>query len=206
MELPIDKVLWLVLPFIIAYIARETVKYVSYKIASRREGCSTPTKYPHKEPFLGLDLFYNIVQSIKQGNTIGPDMERFEKYGKTYQAKSWGSTMLYTMDSGNMQTILTSAFNNFGVASLRYGPSVPLLGSGIFTTDGPQWEHSKDLIKPIFARAQISDLRYFEKHVRRMLDSLPRDGSTVDLQDILKFLVSSTSRGCHMYSSLVDII
>lgn len=88
-----------------------------------------------------------------------------------------------------MQTMFTSAFENFRVASLRYGPSVPLLGSGIFTTDGAQWDHSKTLIKPIFARAQISDLAYLKKHVMRMIGSIPRDSSTIDLQPLLKFLV-----------------
>lgn len=184
------RAFWLVVTILMACIVREAAKHYYYKAVSRKYGCSAPSKYSHKDPVLGLDLFYNIVKSIKQGNTIVPDMRRFSEYGKTYQANSWGSNILFTMDSGNMQTIFTSAFDNFGVASLRYGPSVPLLGSGIFTTDGPQWEHSKNLIKPIFGRAQISDLTYLEKHVRRMLDCLPVDGSTIDLQHFFKLLVS----------------
>ena len=44
-------------------------------------------------------------------------------------------------------------------------------------------------IKPIFARAQISGLAHLEKHVMRMIDSIPRDRSTIDLQPLLKFLV-----------------
>ena len=185
-----DRCLYLLLALVLAYVVRESTKHYSYKTASRTNGCSTPSKYPHKDPILGLDLFFNIVHSIKKGNTIVPDMRRFAEFGKTYQAKSWGSTILFTMDSGIMQTMFTSAFDNFGVASLRYGPSVPLLGSGIFTTDGAQWDHSKNLIKPIFARAQISDLAYLEKHVMRMIDAIPRDRSTIDLQPLLKFLVS----------------
>ena len=66
---------------------------------------------------------------------------------------------------------------------------MPLLGSGIFTTDGAQWEHSKNLIKPIFNRAQISDLSYLEKHVQRMVARIPENGSTIDLQYLLKLLV-----------------
>ena len=193
-----DRCLYLLLTLILAYLVREIAKYYSYKTASRSNGCSIPSKYPHKDPVLGLDLFFNIVDNIKKGNTIGPDMQRFNEYGKTYQAKSWGSTILFTMDSGNMQTMFTSAFDNFGVASLRYGPSVPLLGSGIFTTDGAQWDNSKNLIRPIFARAQISDLAYFEKHVKRMIDSIPRDCSTIDLQPLLKLLVSECLQDLHL--------
>ncbi len=193
----LDKCLYLLLTLVLAYLVREIIKQYSYKIALRSNGCSTPSKYPHKDPILGLDLFINIVDSIKQGNTIVPDMRRFHEHGKTYQAKSWGSTILFTMDSENMQTMFTSAFDNFGVASLRYGPSVPLLGRGIFTTDGAQWDHSRNLIRPIFARAQISDLAYLEKHVKRMIDSIPRDCSTIDLQPLLKLLVSACSYAFH---------
>ena len=193
MDVPVDGFLYLLMTLVLAYIVREITKNYSYEAALRSNGCSTPSKYPHRDPLLGLDLFFSIVDSIKKGNTIVPDMRRFDELGKTYQAKSWGSTILFTMDSRNIQTMFTSAFDNFGVASLRYGPSVPLLGSGIFTTDGDQWDHSRNLIKPIFARAQISDLAYLEKHVKRMIDSIPRDGSTIDLQPLLKLLVRNCS-------------
>ena len=186
----VDRATWLLLALFLAYCVKKIVLYFSYKIALRKNGCSTLSKYPHKDPVLGLDLFFDVFQNIKQGNTIIPEMRRFNDYGKTYQAKSWGSIIIFTMDSENMQTMFTSAFDNFGVSSLRYGPSVPLLGHGIFTTDGPQWEHSRKLVKPVFTRAQISNLTYFEKHVKRMIDSIPRDCSTIDLQPLLKLLVS----------------
>ena len=171
--------------------------YIAYEFRRRRlrkanlieTGCSPLPRYPHKDPIL-LDLFINMVKSIQNGDTIGPDMERFRKLGKTYEANSWGSKMISTMDSANMQTMFTSAFDNFSLAILRYGPSVPLLGSGIFTTDGAEWEHSRNLVKPIFARARISDLSAFEVHVNRMIESIPKDGSTVDLQHFFKLLVS----------------
>lgn len=50
-------------------------------------------------------------------------------------------------------------------------------------------DHSETLIKPIFARAQLSDLAYLEKRVMRMIDSIPRDRSTIDLKPLLTFLV-----------------
>ncbi|MCJ1437275.1 hypothetical protein MMC27_006661 [Xylographa pallens] len=184
----IDRSVWIILIVLTVYACKRLTQYHLHKISLRRHGCSTLPKYPHKDPILGLDLFYNFIKSIQDGNTIAPDMRRHEENGKTYEANSWGSTMIFTMDASNMQTMFTSAFDNFTVASLRYGPSIPLLGSGIFTTDGRQWQHSRDLIKPIFARAQISNLDAFEKHVKRMIDSLPRDGSTIELQQYFKLL------------------
>lgn len=191
MDILKGRAIWLVLILFMVYCVKKLTSHYSYRVASRRNGCSSLSRYPHKDSVLGLDLFFDIFRSIKQGNTINPDMRRFKDYGKTYQARSWGSDIIFTMDSENMQTIFTSAFDNFGVTALRYGPSVPLLGHGIFTTDGPQWEHSRNLIKPIFARAQISDLTCLEKHVQQMIDCIPRNNSTIDLQHLAKLLVST---------------
>lgn len=94
MDVLIDRCLYLLLTLVLAYIVKETNKHYSYKTASRSNGCSTPSRYPHKDPTLGLDLFFNIVDSMKKGNTILSDMRRFDELGKTYQAKSWGSTIL----------------------------------------------------------------------------------------------------------------
>ena len=82
------RCLYLLLTLVLAFFVREITKYYSYKTASRSNGCSTSFKYPHKDPILGLDLFFNIVDSIKKGNTIVSDMRRFDELGKTYQAKS----------------------------------------------------------------------------------------------------------------------
>ena len=195
MGIPVDGAIWLTLISLAAYCSKQVSKKSSYKHASRRNGCSTLPRYPHKEPTLGLDLLYDQFRSIIRGDTISPDLQGYKQHGQTSQAKSWGTKIIFTMDSRNVQTIFASAFDNFGVASLRYGPSVPLLGSGIFTADGPQWEHSKNLAKPIFARAQLSDLTYLEKHVKRMIERIPRDGSTIDLQSLLKLLVITWSQG-----------
>ena len=74
-----------------------------------------------------------------------------------------------------------------------------MLGAGIFTTDGLQWEHSRvthaldstyftaltnyqALIRPNFTRAQVADLETFETHIQTLISKIPRDGSTIDLQ------------------------
>jgi len=70
----------------------------------------------------------------------------------------------------------------------------PFLGDGIITTDGHAWKRSRQLLNPVFARAQVSELSSFEVHVGRMIQRIPRDGSMVDMQPLCKmlFLDSST--------------
>lgn len=41
----------------------------------------------------------------------------------------------------------------------------------------------------MFARAQSSDFTALDVHMNRMMGRIPKDGSTVDLQALLKFMV-----------------
>jgi cytochrome P450 len=60
------------------------------------------------------------------------------------------------------------------------------LGGGIFSVDGKQWEHARSLLRPQFAREQVSDLELEERHLQNMLLALPAhaDGWT-DFVDLL---------------------
>jgi cytochrome P450 len=61
------------------------------------------------------------------------------------------------------------------------------------TSDGAFWEHSRALIKPTFARAQIADLTSYDIHVNHLLALIPTDGSTVDLQPLFARLALDSS-------------
>lgn len=40
------------------------------------------------------------------------------------------------------------------------------------------------MLRPNFIRTQIGDIDMFEKHVQHLIQAIPRDGSTVHLQDL----------------------
>jgi cytochrome P450 len=72
------------------------------------------------------------------------------------------------------------------------------LGGGIFSSDGRQWEHARGLLRPQFAREQVSDLGLEERHLQNMLRALPThtDGWTdlVDLQPLnFRLTIDSSS-------------
>ena len=152
--------------------------------------CKPPKRYPHKEPILGLDLVYAIVQSAKEGRFLESLLQRHRTHGRTFQSTSFGKTIINTVEPKILSTVFATASDNFGVAPIRGPPSGPLVGRGIFTTDGTEWNHSRGLIRPCFARTQVADLTLLEVHVDRLLELIPRDGSTVDLQALFSRMVS----------------
>ncbi|KAI9690496.1 MAG: hypothetical protein M1822_009459 [Bathelium mastoideum] len=93
------------------------------------------------------------------------------------------------MEPRNAQTVAIQV-QNFGFAPMRYEfpPTREFFSRGILTVDGPFWEHSRALIKPIFAKAQIANLGSLDAHLAKMIAYIPVDGSTFDLQPLLKRL------------------
>lgn len=72
---------------------------------------------------------------------------------------------------------------------MRLHTGEPFIGKRVFSTDGAYWQYSRELIKPLFARAQVADLATLDLHLDRMMNRIPRDGSTIDLQALLKLMV-----------------
>lgn len=60
----------------------------------------------------------------------------------------------------------------------------PLLGRGIFTSDGDEWQHSRALLRPSFSKDQVADLALVELHVNNLFKLLPNNTGTIDLQPL----------------------
>lgn len=112
-------------------------------------------------------------------------------YGTTFRASMAGRNVVFTVEPKNVQTILALKFKDFELGSIRSDSMRPLLGYGIFCSDGMQWEHSRALLRPNFARNQITDIEIYETHVAKLIQHIPCDGSTVDLQDLFFRMVIS---------------
>ena len=79
---------------------------------------------------------------------------------------------------------------DFGV--VRVNSAYPLIGKGIFTSDGEYWIHSRAILKSCFLiRGCILD--NVETHLSRLLSLIPPDVEAVDLQPLFFKLSMVTS-------------
>ncbi len=102
--------------------------------------------------------------------------------------------MIFTIEAENVKTVLATKFKDYELPSRRKTAMNSLLGWGIFTNDGADWKHSRELIRPNFARDQVADLENFEEHVNFMIHAIPKDGkTTVDLQELFFGLTIDTA-------------
>ena len=170
-------------------------KFFERTNTTRKHDCRQPPSIPQRDPILGLDLVLRLYQSMWEDRRNISLIEQFDRYGNTFRSKPWGKTRICTIEPKNLQSVFATDFSSWGVEPMRLFGFEPFVGKGIMCTDGPFWEHSRALIKPTFARAQIADLHLgaYAAHVRRLIESLPKDGSTVDLQPLFARLALDSS-------------
>ncbi|KAK6537666.1 Protein kinase alk2 [Orbilia ellipsospora] len=143
-------------------------------------------------PF-GLDIFSVIMWHFQ--HQVLPEWARqeYEKYGYTYNVSMLGSRSVATIEPRNIQAVLTSQFKDFGIGPPRIGSFAPLLGQGIFSIDGRGWEHSRALLRPQFARDQITQLENMEEHIKILMDCIPTNGTAIDIQTLFFELTIDTA-------------
>lgn len=122
-----------------------------------------------------------------------------QKYGGTFKAKMATRTAIFTVEPQNIQTVLALKFKDFSIGETRQKAFRPVFGDGIFTIDGHRWENSRALLRPNFSRSQITNTQLYEAHVADLLQRIPRDRSTVDLQSLFlsQACVQSLSQVLH---------
>ncbi|KAK5133601.1 hypothetical protein LTR08_007549 [Meristemomyces frigidus] len=153
----------------------------------QREKGTLPAPYytGFRDRFLGLDLFVANMKHLKERRFLENAVLRFHHDKvNTMRVVSLGEQMHFTMEPENLKTIQAIDFKRWKLSSRRKFGFRPLLGEGIFTTDGPAWHHSRDMLRPNFVRSQIGDLATFEKHIAHLIEAVPRDSSTVDLAEL----------------------
>ncbi|KAF4635238.1 hypothetical protein G7Y89_g2873 [Cudoniella acicularis] len=166
------------------YIYQKWSRYSAFRTAAAKYSCHRPRRYPHTEPFWGYDLVRKLAKAARKGQQSELYEELFRQNGKTFENRLFTTNVINTMDSANIQTVATSSFQDYAKSSEGERFLKPAFGRGVFTTDGAAWKHSRNLIRPIFSRSDMSDLNYLGPFIDRLFEKIPRDGSTFDLQPL----------------------
>jgi cytochrome P450 len=177
--------------------------YTSYllKVSRRWEkareyGCKPAPSYPHTDPIFGLDLLRKTVKAVKEDAFLPSFTNRFKEVAggvNTYSAISLGTRNLFTIEPENLKTVLSVNFNDYELSPARKKSLIKWFGTSIFSSDGADWEHSRAMLRPNFTRSLTGDLPVLEKHVANLIARIPRDGQTVDLQELFPLLTMDSA-------------
>jgi cytochrome P450 len=152
-----------------------------------QHGCQpVQATLPYKWPF-AIDLLKIQYDALPSGRLLEFQTRYFD-IAPTVRIDILGEGYMVN-DPVNLETILSTRFEDFGLGARREG-LLPLLGEGIFTQDGQPWRHSRELLRRQFARIKEGELTAFDEHVNALIDSLGRKSKAdptgvVDLQPAL---------------------
>jgi cytochrome P450 len=158
-------------------------RWRQYQFA-KENGCEPIVgKIPSYDPFLSLDRLYRLTKLARNRKLLENNVQRFKDYGNTHRAKRITTPMIVTRDPQNIKAILSLKFGDYSMGD-RIKIFGPLLGHGIFTSDGEDWARSRHMIRPNFVKEQVAHLEIFEELMDDLFALIPTDGSTVDLQEL----------------------
>lgn len=70
----------------------------------------------------------------------------------------------------------------------------PFIGEGIFTQDGAQWKHSRELLRRPFLKTHYQDLKGFKEPINNLLAALASSTEVIDLQPLFfQFTLATTT-------------
>jgi len=121
------------------------------------------------------------------------NQKRYSGYGTTFHTRLLTTPSICTADPENVKAVLSLRFKDW---SFRYRKAImgPLLGDGILIVDGAAWAHSRQPLRPNFARGQVAGLATFERLFKVLMREIPRGGETVELQDLFwRFTLDSAT-------------
>lgn len=104
----------------------------------------------------------------------------FRLWGTTLEQVFLGARAFGTIEPRNLEAILSSNFEEWSLGPRRK-VMFPLFGDGIFTQEGRDWKHSRDLLRPQFTHRQYENLEVFRQSMEDLLKVLPSEG-VIDLQ------------------------
>ncbi|KAF2001063.1 cytochrome P450 [Amniculicola lignicola CBS 123094] len=170
---------WAFVSYIIYLIASSVLTSRHHRRRAHELHCADPPRVRTADP-IGIINIRAMLKADKESRMPQYLCERYEasceREGKrlgTFCQNILGSWSVFTTEPENIKAILASQFKEFGLGDTRNNNFAPLLGHGIFSTDGKGWEHSRTLLRPQFAREQVSDLDLEERHVQNLLRNLP---------------------------------
>ena len=104
-------------------------------------GCKPAFQRPYRWP-LGIDLAKGVMDADKQDIVPTFFQELYEnecQKSATWEQNFLGTPNFATVDPKNIQAMLATQFNDFCLGHTRKNNFAPLLGHGIFTSDGKSW-------------------------------------------------------------------
>ncbi|ORY59117.1 cytochrome P450 [Pseudomassariella vexata] len=169
-------------------------------------GCEPIRTWPN-DPF-GIRYLLDTAKHVKANTLLQQRVQLFKDMGHTFSHRLFPETdiTITTDEPENVKAILSTKFDDWAIPPGRIQGFLPVLGRhSIFNVNGPEWQHSRAMLRPAFIRNQISDLECIDRHISKLIAHIPKDGSRFDLQAMFAMLAIDTISD-FMFGQSTDIL
>ena len=180
----ISLLLVVVVGFLGYSLARELYIQSINRRKAAKLGCHDAPRLQAWDPIFGIDILITGMAALRLHNLLKFYDSKFQQCGNTVDVKVLNLPRISTADPENIKMVLAKGFEDFGLGPRRAHFLGPLVGHGIFTTEGAPWKRSRQLLRPNLTKHQDLNLPMFESHIHHLLALVPKDGQTVDLQEL----------------------
>lgn len=167
-----------------------TARKFQHARQAQRLGCK-PVRSPDKnDPFRWKAA--NARRKAKANHMlpvqVGLDMDKVGENPHTVQRRFPLTELIMTRDPENIKTILATQVSHWELGEIRRRIMSAYLGTGLLTSEGQAWKHSRSRVRPQSSQVSVSNLALYERHARELLLKLVpgTDGwtGTTDLQPL----------------------
>lgn len=171
--------------YLLFIIIRWITQSIHHHRQSKALNCKPPR--PGGSGILGIPAFYRLTKAVREKRWIDYLANEYAIRGTTYHLRIFFKHMITTIEPENIKAILATQFKEFSLGT-RHQQFYPLMGDGIFTLDGAGWSHARSLLRPQFTRDQVADLSMLDDHIDHLIDLIPKDGTSFDIQRLFFLL------------------
>ncbi|KAI1382089.1 cytochrome P450 [Hypoxylon crocopeplum] len=182
---------------LIRLLYRWISEYRADRALGLKHGCQLPPELPKRWP-LGIDRIKELWDSNADGRLLAflcSIAKDYEPRNNLCQYLLIGPRAFHILHPMNVETLLSTNFKDYSLG-LRASVFGPLLGPGIFTQDGTEWKHSRELLRKQFVHARYQNLDHFREHVDNLIICIYNEseaGNIVDLQPLFFNLTLDTA-------------
>ncbi|KAI9773731.1 MAG: hypothetical protein M1839_002029 [Geoglossum umbratile] len=199
LPLAIQATLFALTIYVLLRLFDQSLRDAHFRAFAHAHACAEPPYEKNDTPYGIGQLLYILAFKVD----ILEDLirRRYRRCGHTHKQYGVVGEIVHTVDPRNIQTMLSLKFNDYELGGKRGRNIIPVVGHGIFTAEGKEWESSRALLRPFFGRGMGGGLEGAEVRVGELMGVLERGmewggGWTkeVDLVDLfLRFSMDSTT-------------
>ncbi|KAF4627550.1 hypothetical protein G7Y89_g10609 [Cudoniella acicularis] len=169
--------------------------FFALKQQMKAHGCKLVNSPRNLDPFFGIDFLLERSKHVKNHTWLNYTENHFKSLGLNIcQLNMLGNRVLFTIEPKNLETIHQTKFKSWGITPNRRNRVSQFIGEGIFTNDGSHWQQSRRILRRSFERSHIEDITTMERHMQPLIESIPKNGSTVDLRKLFhRFTMNSAT-------------